>query len=210
MKKMITVLCALLLACCAVTAFADGLVKAAMPETLRTLIAGKSFEARAVKLECTGEDEDSKFTLTLAVCDRDRFDAALIENLAAHDILCFGDGTAAMVMEATRDEFGVTAKCGNDETYCFYKTEDGSYIVSTETDYPIYTEAFTIRVPLEKDIRFLDWSDPENLEEPVKLGFDQLLDLMLEETSFDPYNTKVTFDENGKLVEFLYTYSPWN
>ena len=63
---------------------------------------------------------------------------------------------------------------------------------------------------MEKDIRFLDWSDPENLEEPVKRGFDELLDCLLSETDFAPHNTQVTFDENGKLVELLYNYSPWN
>ena len=55
-----------------------------------------------------------------------------------------------------------------------------------------------------------DWSDPENLEEPVKLGYDELLGHLLDGTNFAPYNTRVTFDENGKLIEFLYSYSPWN
>ena len=48
------------------------------------------------------------------------------------------------------------------------------------------------------------------VHEPVKLGFDELLNHLLEGTDFAPYNTRVTFDENGKLVEFLYNYSPWN
>ena len=115
-----------------------------------------------------------------------------------------------MIMEVTRDEFGVTVKDGDDESYSFWKAEDGTYIASTETDNPFYTEVFTVKVPLEKDISFLDWSDPENLDEPVKLGFNELLGHLLGDTDFAPYNTKVTFDENGKLVEFLYTYSPWN
>ena len=89
--------------------------------------------------------------------------------------------------------------------------EDGdAYIATTDTENPFYTDIFTVTVPLEKDISFLDWSDPENLDEPVKLGFNELLGHLLGDTDFAPYNTKVTFDENGKLVEFLYTYSPWN
>ena len=146
----------------------------------------------------------------MTVYERDRFDPAVIENLQVHDILCFGDGTTVMIMEVTRDEFGVTVKDGDDESYSFWKAEDGTYIASTETDNPFYTEVFTVKVPLEKDISFLDWSDPENLDEPVKLGFDELLGHLLDDTDFAPYNTKVTFDESGKLVEFLYTYSPWN
>ena len=214
MKKVMALLCALLLICLAVAASAEApvsnLYRPITSETFKSLVGGKSFEAEITELETTGEDEDAKFTITITVYERDRFDPAVIENLQVHDILCFGDGTTVMIMEVTRDEFGVTVKDGDDESYSFWKAEDGTYIASTETDNPFYTEIFTVKVPLEKDISFLDWSDPENLDEPVKLGFDELLGHLLDDTDFAPYNTKVTFDENGKLVEFLYTYSPWN
>ena len=52
--------------------------------------------------------------------------------------------------------------------------------------------------------------DDRNLGRHVHLALEELLDLLVEGTHFAPYNTRVTFDENGKLVEFLYTYSPWN
>ena len=215
MKKVIALLCSLLLICLTVAASAEApvsnLYRPITSETFRALVGGKSFEASISEMKSTGEDEDAKFTITLTVFERDRFDAAVIENLAEHDILCFGDGTAFMVMEVIRDEFGVTVKDGFHNGYSFSKAEDGeAYIAATDTDYPFYTEVFTVKVPLEKDVSFLDWSDPENLDEPVKSGFDELLNHLLEGTSFAPYNTKVTFDENGKLVEFLYTYSPWN
>ena len=214
MKRMISVLCALLLICLAAAASADpyvsNLYRPKTSETLKALIGGKSFTAGVTGLESVGEDEDAKFTVSVTVCERDRFDAAEIESLAVHDILSFGNGTAAMVMEVASDEYGVTVTGGSGDVYCFTKTEDGDYIAATETDYPFWTELFTVKVPLEKDISFLDWSDPENLDAPVKLGFDELLGLLLEGTNFSPNNTQVTFDENGKLVEFLYTYSPWN
>ena len=182
MKKLISFLSALLLVCFAAAAFAEpyvsNLYKPIVPETLKALLGGKSFHARVNGMESTGQDEDTKFRISITVCERDRFDAAVIENLAVHDILQFGNGDAAMVMEVIPDEFGVTV--------------------------------FTVTVPLEKDVRFLDWSDPANLEEPVQRGFDALFDLLLEDTNFSPYNTRVTFDENGTLVEFLYNYSPWN
>ena len=214
MKKVIALLCSLLLVCLAVVASAEApvsnLYKPITSETFKALVGGKSFEAGITNVESTGEDEDAKFTITMTVFERDRFDPAVIDALKEHDILCFGDGTAIMVMEVTRDEYGVIVKDGDDNGYSFWKAEDGTYIASTETDNPFYTEVFTVKVPLEKDISFLDWSDPENLDEPVKLGFDELLGLLLDNTSFAPYNTKVTFDESGKLIEFLYTYSPWN
>ena len=214
MKKMMAVLCTLLLICSAVAALAEApvsnLYRPNTPETFRALVGGKSFEAGITEMTSAGEDEDAKFTITMTVYERDRFDAAAVENLAKGDILSFGNGTTTMVMEVTRDEYGTTVKGSDNEDYSFWKTEEGTYIASTVPDFPLYTEVFTVKVPLEKDIIFLDWSDPENLDEPVKLGFDELLDHLLEGTNFAPYNTRITFDENGKLVEFLYSYSPWN
>ena len=215
MKKMMAILCALLLTCFAAAASAEApvsnLYRPNTSETFKTLVGGKSFEAGITNMETIGEDEDARFTITIAVYERDRFDAAVIENLAEHDIICFGDGTAFMVMEVIRDEFGVLVKDGFDNGYSFFKTEEGdAYIAATDTENPFYSEVFTVKVPLEKDISFMDWSNPENLDGPVKLGFNELLNHLLDGTNFAPYNTKVTFDENGKLVEFLYKYSPWN
>ncbi len=215
MKKLTAILCALLLICFAAAASAEAPVSNLYTpnpsETFKILVGGKSFEAGITGCESVGEDEDARFSISITVCERDRFDPAVIENLAVRDIVRFGDGTSIMVMEVIRDEFGVTVKDGFNNGFYFFKAEDGdAYIASTDTENPFYTEVFTVKVPLEKDISFLDWSDPENLDEPVKLGFDELLEHLLEGTSFAPYNTRVTFDENGKLVEFLYSYSPWN
>ena len=216
MKKLTAILCALLMICLAAVSFAEdvpvsNVYKPNTSETFKALVAGKTFEARIDGFGSAGEDEDAKYDIAIKIYERDRFDPAVIENLAEHDILSFGDGTTFMVMEVERDEYGVTVKDGDGNGYSFFKAEDGNaYIAATETDNPFYTPVFTFEVPLEKDISFLDWSDPENLEGPVKLGFEELRDHLLEGTSFEPYNTKVTFDENGKLVEFLYTYSPWN
>lgn len=213
MKKWTTILCALLVACLAVSACAEApsssLYTPAVSETFRTLVGGKTFEARVDGKNCIGEDEDGRYTITITVCEETRYEAD-IENLKANDIVAFTPEEAVMAMEVTPDEFGFSIRDGGNEGYSFTKTEDGCYTVRTETDNILYTDVFTITVPLEKDISFLDWSDPENLEAPVKKGYDELLDLLLEDTGFAPYNTRVTFDENGKLVEFLYTYSPWN
>ena len=215
MKKLTAVLCALLLICLAASAWAEvpvsNLYKPETSETFKALVGGKSFEARITGWGSTGEDEDTKFDISITVCERDRFDPADIDNLAERDIIRFGDGTTAVVTEVTRDESGVIVKDAFNDAYSFFKSEDGkAYIATTDTDNPFYTDVFTVTVPLEKDISFLDWSDPENLDAPVKRGFDDLIVLLQENTNLAPYNTKVTFDENGKLVEFLYNYSPWN
>lgn len=210
MKRLTAILCALILLCIAAAASAGSIVRPNTSETLRTLIGGKTFPVRINGLQSTGEDEDTKFTISVTVCERDQFDASVIDHLAADDVLYFGDGTATVVMEVTPDEYGVTVKGRGGDSYFFSKNEEGYYTAVSETDNPFWTEVFTINVPLEKDISFLDWSDPENLDEPVKRGFNELLDLLLEETNFSPYNASITFDGNGKAVELLYSYSPWN
>lgn len=214
MKKLIAVFCALLVACLSAAAFAEvpvsNLYRPKTPEAFRTLVGGKSFEARITGWGSYGEDEDAKFELSLTVCERDRFDAAAIESLKPQDILSFGDGTATMAMEVTPDETGFTVKGAYGETYSFTKTEAGDYLAAAENGLPFYTDIFTVTVPFDKDIVFLDWSDPDNTKEPVKRSFDDLLPLIQDGANFSAYNTKVTFDETGKLTELLYTYSPFN
>lgn len=209
------VLCALLIACLAVSACAEeiptsNLYKPAASETFSALVSGKTFEARVSRGECYGEDEDAFYMITITACEETRFEAKDIENLKERDIVAFAPGKSIMVMEITADEFGFIVRDGNSDEYSFNKTDDGYYVARTDTDNMFFTDVFTVTIPLDKDISFLDWSDPENLEAPEKKGYAELLDLLLEDTNFAPYNTKVTFDENGKLAELLYTYSPWN
>ena len=215
MKKISALLCALLIACMMASACADevpssDLYRPIIPETLRSLIGGKTFEAEVVRKECYGEDEDAVWMITVTAAEESRFAAEDIENLKEGDILAFAPGNAVRIMEKTADEFGFRVKGGDSDEYSLTKTEDGNYVARTETDNMFYFNLFTITLPLDKGVRFLDWSDPENLEAPVEKGYDELLDLLLKDTNFSPYNTKVTFDENGNLTEFLYTYSPWN
>ena len=214
MKKIITLMCALVLACLATIAAAEApaskLYKPNTSETIKALIGRKSFDASITDWRSTGEDEDAVIAISVTVCERDRFDPEAIDQLVERDIIRFSNGTAFMAMEVIRDEFGVIVTDGSGDSYSFFKDKDGTYIATTDTDYPFWAEVFSIKVPVGKDISFLDWSDPENLEGPVKLGYDEFLNHLLDETSFTPNNTRLTFDENGKLVEILYNYSPWN
>ncbi len=215
MKRIIVMLCTLVMVCCAAAACAEvpvsNICKPNAPVALKTLVGGKSFDAMITGWETTGEDEDGKLTISVTICERDRFDPAVIDNLAERDIIRFGDRTVIMAMEVTRSDLGVIVKDGDGEGYSFFKDEDGNYIATTDTDYPFWTEVFSFKVPVEKDISFLDWSNPENLKEPVKLGYDEFLDHLLEEKRrFTANNTRLTFDENGKLVEILLNYSPWD
>ncbi|MBO7663677.1 MAG: hypothetical protein J6U01_09930 [Clostridia bacterium] len=215
MKKITAILCLLLIAClagfaCAEEVPSSDVYRPVIPETVKTLLGGKTYEAGIEGKECFGEDEDAIYLITVTASEETHFEAKDIENLKEHDILVFAPGKSIMVMEKTTDEFGINIKDGESVGYTFTRTEDGCYVARTDTENRFYTDLFTMKVPLSKDIRFLDWSNPENLEAPVEKGYDELLDLLLADTNFSPYNTRLTFDENGNLTEFLYTYSPWN
>lgn len=215
-KILSAILCVLLVACLGVTACAEenvptiNLVVPEMSEVYKTLVAGKTYEAAIALGDCYGEDEDSTYTVHISVCEQLHFNGQQIENAQVNDVVVFAPDNAFMIMEKTADETGFAMKDGEGNVYYFIKQEDGTYVARTQTDNMFYAQVFGVTVLLGKDISFLDWSDPENLEAPEKKGYEDLLKLLLEDTNFSPYNTKVTFDAEGVLSELLYTYSPWN
>ena len=66
MKKLTAILCALLIACLTASACAEipssDLYIPAVSETFRTLVGGKTFEARVDGKKCYGEDEDGRYS----------------------------------------------------------------------------------------------------------------------------------------------------
>ena len=182
----------------------------AASETFKALVGGKTFIARIAGWTTVGEDEDARMTLDIIISEPVHYTAA-IENLKPNDILALSPTNSVMITEVNADEFGgFSIKDGFGNGYVLTREEDGCYGIRTETENIFYEDIFTVTVPLNKDISFLDWGDPENLEAPVQKGYEELTDLLLEGTTFDQDNTKVTFDENGTLTEILYTYSPFN
>ena len=207
MKKVLSVLCALMVICLAASAFAASVVMPETPQLLKDMVGGKSFDVEMVGLGVTGEDEDSKVTATLALCEYKYFDAATVEALQEGDIVRISFDEGFMIMELTKNEDGdILVKAGDGEGYLFNKI-DGRYLLTTETNYPIWARLFMMDVPIEKDVKFVDWTG----EEPVEKGYDELIELLTSEgVNISPYNTTISFDENGKMVEFKYVASPFN
>ena len=208
MKKWLSVLCLVLAVCLAASACAASVVMPDTPQMLKELVGGKSFIVDKVGMGSTGEDEDAKYTVTLALAEYKWFDAATVEALQVGDIVRISPTEGFMIMELTKNEDGdVIAKGGDGEAYLFSKREDGRCLLMTEFNYPIWANLFMMEVPIEKDIKFIDWTG----EEPVEKGYDELIELLvIEDANIAPYNTTVTFDENGKMTEFKYVDSPFN
>lgn len=207
MKKWLSVLCLVLVVCLAASASAISVVRPATPDMLKDMVGGKSFDVEKTGLGFTGEDEDTKFVVTLALCEDKYFDAATVEALQEGDIVRISFNEGFMIMELTKNEDGdILVKTGDGEGYLFSKI-DGRYRLTTETNYPLWARLFMMDVPIEKDVKFVDWTG----EEPVEKGYDELIELLTDEdTNIAPYNTTITFDENGNMVEFKYVSSPYN
>lgn len=207
MKKRIAILLTALLLLLTVTASAQTVRSIPSEEFIR-LVAGKTLPARISGYGSSGEGEDMLLFLSVTICERERFAPELVESLKAGDTLLLGLAERIPVLEVTTDEYGVNVK-GDSLSYSFTKGEDGTYTLVDEYDFEAWKPSFTVDVLLEKDIVFSDAGDPDAAE-PVMLGFSELTERLWEGVMFEPYNTKMTFDGNGKLTRLDYTYAPWN
>lgn len=181
-------------------------VQPLMPEGLRELVAGKTFIACMEGFASDLEKEHA--TLYFQICEQETYRAEEIEALAAGDTLIVG-GEEFAIQAVAQDEFGYEIT-GEWYSIFLYKNDGGLYYAVTDTENRFYKNVFGIEVPASEELRFLDWGDPE-ADEPTVLT---LRDLIARFESDDLHstadNTEITFDENGKLIQLLYRYSPWN
>ena len=147
-------------------------------------------------------------TLNFQICEQETYTAEAIEALAAGDVLVAG-GEDFAVKAVKTDEYGI-GLTGEWYSLFLYKNEDGLYTAVTDTENRFYKNLFGIEVPAPKDLRFVDWSDPE-AEEPTVLTLKDLMTrAMNDEINSSADNTEITFDAEGRLSEVVYRYSPWN
>ena len=211
MKRIIAALCVALIACMALAASAETVVRPQSDGIVKDLVAGKTFAARVNGYATFGEAPNARYELSLVLCERERFAASDIENLKPGDELICARG-AYTVKAVNVDEYGyyiIDTTDYYDESLSCYKNEDGTYTISNQNDYPFWRDAVSFDIRLDSDLVYSDWSDPE-ADEPTKRTVDELMKEVTDDRLFDANNTKVTFDENGKLTIFECTYSPFN
>ena len=210
MKKLIAVLCLIMIACLGLSASAQNIAPR-QEGIVRELVSGKTFYAKVSGYGWYGEGEDTRYNLTLTLCERVSFDAAAVEALQPGDTVEINHDVYTL-KTVKADEYGVTAQSVNpyDDELCFYKSEDGNYIVANEHDYPYWRETVTFEIEADKGLIFRDWSDPEADDPTDRTIADLMFELSESNRLFDANNTKVTFDENGRLILFELGYSPFN
>ena len=182
-------------------------VQPVMPEAFRALVAGKTFTARLMGYGW-GDDPDSA-VLTWQISEREAYPAEEIESLQPGDTIVAG-GERIPVASVRWDEWGcVVSDAAEWSVLNLSKRDDGLYVATTDTDNPFWRPVFTIEVPADASLRYLDWSG--DTEEPVELTVRELkARLAGDEIFLDENNTEITFDEDGNLSVILQRYSPWN
>ena len=207
MKKTLRILVLFCLAATALTASAYAqTVEPVMPETLKSLVAGKTLLAIMEGYSSDAEMEHA--TLFFQICEQEHYRREEVEALAAGDVILVG-GEAFAIREAERNEYGYVLT-GEWYTIFLYENDEGMYYAVTDTEHRFYKKAFAIEAPAQSDLRFRDWSDPE-ADAPLELTLKDLLTRYANEDIHSmPDNTEITFDEEGRLVEFMYRYTPWN
>lgn len=207
MKKTVSALALVCMLLAAMTsAVSAQRVEPIMPEMLRSVLAGKTFIASMDGYGC--DEEFEHVTLSFQICEQETYTAEEIEALAAGDVLIVG-GEEFVVKKINTDEYGIEL---TGEWYSLFlsKNDEGLYTAVTDTENRFYKNLFGIEVPAPKDLRFVDWSDPE-AEEPTVLTLrDLMIRRMNDEIYSSPDNTEITFDAEGRLSEVVYRYSPWN
>ncbi len=208
MKKTMALICAFLLLFAVLNASAQT-VQPAKAELPREFLGGRTFSAW---LSGWGIwDEEERFELYFTICERDRFDAAMIDALQPEDELRMGDGEVIRVKSVDRDEYGVYVN-QNLELYgtvAFYPGEDGYYTAVDLYEHPYWTDVVTVTIQVDTGVIYRDSADPDAAE-PTDRSAQELKEDIVNDVSFSRDNTRITFDEEGSLIMVERLYTPWN
>lgn len=214
MKKLTAILFALILVLTAAAACAKD-VNPLPSETLKGLLAGKTFNARVSGYGFAEDENGNGYTdvwLSFTICERDRYTAEDIQSLEVGDKLILGIRSPYDVLDITTDEYNYVTLNDKTEWYenlVLYPEEDGTYVSANATENPYWHDILSFEIEADDSMIFRDFSDPE-AEEPTDRTLNDFLKMVSEEVSFNEDNTEITFDENGHLAVLLYKYTPWN
>ena len=165
--------------------------------------AGQTFIARL------GDYDDDANELTVTLRLPVLLGADAVDALKEGDTLSFADETV-IVEKAERDEFGDVVV--NDD-YILTPDGNGSYKVSLY-EVTCLQDGTTVTVTVPDTLVFIENIDPETLEileEPAVHTAAELIAALQSDVGpgFDNDNVRVTFGENGELVQVVREYVPW-
>lgn len=203
MKKLVALLCAVLLLSVSCAAMAQT-VCTLPAEMLRPILAGKTLTAT---VNGFSTNSNGLATLYISVYEKAHFAAEDVKALQVGDTL-FDTGMELIIKAIEADETGYTLTGEWDEVKYLYPDENGDYYMVDDTEHTLWRNAFQVECYVADGFEFVDASKEE--AEPVVLTAEDLIAAYDSPKPFLPDNMQITFDGNCRVARVTYLYSPWN
>ena len=203
MKKIVALLCAVLLLSVSCAAMAQT-VYTQPAEMLRPLLAGKTLTATV-----NGYTTNSKglATLYISLFEKAHFAAEDVKALQAGDTL-FSPTMQMEIKSIEADELGYTITGEWGDVQYLYPDDNGVYYMVSETEETLWLNVIQLECYIADDFEYVDASDEE--AGPVVRANEELIADYNGPKVFSPDNMQITFDDNCRVVRVTYLYSPWN
>ncbi len=187
--------CSLLAA--GVTASAD--VRSLPSKTLASLVAGKTFEGKISGYGWGEEDDPSSLSIDFTVIEPLIYEAAEIDSLSAGDVIIAGyESYTVSSVEQAENAVVVNPEEEWLTPVTFTAGEDGNYIAGNDEGVIKY-DSFSFSGKLGVDLVYV------NAEGEQLTAAELLKDFTGEVIDTDNSVPKITFDENGYIVELDFT-----
>lgn len=203
MKKIVALLCAVLLLSVSCAAMAQT-VYAQPAELLRPLLAGKTLTATV-----SGYTTNSNglATLYISLFEKAHFSAEDVKALQPGDtLLSSGKEVNIKSIEADENSYKLTDEWGN--VQYLNPDDSGGYYMVSETEETLWLNVIQLECYIADDFEYVDASDEE--AGPVVRANEELIADYNGPKVFSPDNMQITFDDNCRVVRVTYLYSPWN
>ena len=203
MKKMIALLCAVLLLSVSCAAMAQT-VYTLPAEMLRPLLAGKTLTATV-----NGYTTNSKglATLYVSLFEKAHFAAEDVKALQPGDTL-FSSSKEVNIKSIEADENGYKLTDEWGEVQYLHPDDNGGYYMVSETEEILWLNVIQLECYLADGFEYVDASDEEAA--PVVRTNEDLIADYNGSKVFLPDNMQITFDDNCRVARVTYLYSPWN
>ena len=145
----------------------------------------------------------------VSLYEQARFAAKDVEALQPGDTL-MGGGMSITVKAIEADEWGYTLTGEWDEILNLIRDEQGGYYAMDDTEHTLWLEVCQLECNLAEEFEFVDDSEPGPDGKPIVRPVEDLVKGYDGDMVFLPDNMRITFDDDCRVTQVLYLYTPWN
>ena len=149
------------------------------------------------------------YELNVTVYGYDRYDVDAIEGLKVGGQIQFCKEMVTVESMAKNEDTGYyTINGGVENDGIELCLEDGEYRTCTMDDYPSYYEVGAVNIPIAEEAVLEDHSDMDNEPDGIVTAYDDLAEVIREDTMFfGPGNTTITVKQ-GEIVKITRRWVP--